>query len=209
MALAPAELVARTNGMIQSLLAAVLDGHPLGAIGPDFLRRLRMRSFALDDKGEIPGFVVDQHRNTIYLGHRMLTGLQETFARYCTTEASSHVSRSDLSEVGATEGDAFVAAMLDMFFLLFLLHETLHETQKLTSYNYHQTDSFTNSIRAVDYAADRLSILSIAQLLGRSASDWTIALKVKSPGRSPSASSRRIASGWRISRISATAPRRP
>jgi hypothetical protein len=179
MALSPAELIARTNGTIRSLLASVPEGHPLGAIGPDFLRRLRQRSFALDDPGEIPGFVIDRHGNAIYLGQDMVAGLQEAFTRYCTTTASSHVPRSDLSKVNERDAGTFVATMLDMFFLLFLMHETLHETQELTSYNYHQTDSFTNSIRAVDYAADRLSILSIAQLLDRSGSDWSDALKVK------------------------------
>jgi hypothetical protein len=173
-----AELIARANDATQSLLGEIAADRPVGILDPAFLRQLRARRFILDDAGQIRGFRVDPYANKIYLGREVVEGIQVSFAGYCTSDDTVHVPHSDLVQIPAAQQDAFTSAMVDIFFALFMLHETLHETQGLTSYNYHQTDSFINSIRRIDYVADQLSIVSMAHLLRRSGTDWAAALMV-------------------------------
>lgn len=176
-----AELIARANDATQSLLGEIAADRPVGILDPAFLRQLRARRFMLDDTGQIRGFRIDPYANKIYLGREIVEGLQISFSGYCTSNDTVHVPHSDLVQVPPAQHDAFTSTMMDIFFALFMLHETLHEKQGLTSYNYHQTDSFINSIRRIDYVADQLSIVSIAHLLRRSHTDWAVALMVSDP----------------------------
>lgn len=175
------DLIARTNETTQALLRSVAEERPVGSLGPEFLRTLRARKFELVETGEIAGFRIDPYANKVYLGSEFVEDLRTSFARYCVDDDTVYVPRTDLLAVPAAQQHSFAAAMLDMFFVLFILHETLHERQRLTSYNYHQTDSFVYSIRRVDYVADRLSIVSLARLLRRSGKDWAAALMVSDP----------------------------